>query len=638
MNNIVIKQRLIVWYALIGCIFSLLAIRLGWVQLVKGQFFVTAADDNRFFSLSIPAPRGLILDRFGEAMVWNERSYALLSDSTTLYSQSTPITRDEALSQLATNSAQVSTHYERQVAMPEAIASVVGYVGDVTAEELQRNSDLALADQIGKSGLERLFNQQLQGIAGKDVYEINALGLRQRILEHVAPQLGREVKTTIDPFLSQIAFEALGEKKGTVLILDATTGEVLTLVNSPSYNAQVMNSHPISEQERLARQQQLQTWFSDPDQPFFNRATSGAYPPGSVFKMVTALAGLESKAIDTSTEVVDEGVLKVGDYAYGNWYFRQYGRTEGAISLERAIARSNDIYFYKAAEWVGPAALAKMAQALGFGQRTGIGLGTEQSGLVPDPVWKEQTLKEPWYLGNTYHFGIGQGDLLVTPIQIAQYVQALANQGTMCTPHVTSSEQSICHEVGMSDESLSTVLSGMVAACSTGGTAYPFFPRNAALADPSLSLAENLENGVMACKTGTAEFGAANEQGYRPTHGWFVSVVSPKLSGLAESGEQGADQISEQSADEQAAGQETTTSLAALDITDKNALYQTWLSRVTVAGFPSKLVLVAMVESDEENLYKEGSRDAAPVILDILKWIEGGEIAAEIPVIEQIGD
>lgn len=622
------KVRLLIWYGAIASVFTLLGIRLGWVQLVKGNHYVQAADENRFFSLEVPAPRGLITDRYGEPIVWNERSYVRVMDTSTLYSVTEPIPREEALELLASSSGQVNTHYERHVAMPEALSSVVGYVGDVTAEDLQRNPNLALSDRLGKSGLERLFNQQLQGKAGKDVYEINALGKRQRVIQRNDPEIGKELPTTIDPYLSQVAYQALGDKKGSVMIVDAATGDVLALVNKPSYNAQLMNSHPIGEENIKARQQQIQTWLGDSTQPFFNRATSGAYPPGSIFKMVTALAGLETKALDTSTEVIDEGVLKVGEYAYGNWYFRQYGRTEGAINLVRALARSNDIYFYKAAEWVGPTALAQMARALGFGLKTNIGLGSEQIGLVPDPEWKEKTLKEPWYLGNTYHYGIGQGDILVTPIQVSQYIQALANQGTMCIPHVTQGGSSPCHEVGISADSLKVVLEGMVAACSTGGTAYPFFPRNLALADSTKDVLANLERGVMACKTGTAEFGGADEQGYRATHGWFVSIVQPQLPEISEASASAVPQTVQ------------TDNLSRLDLTNVASFHGDWLRQVKEKGFPSRLVMISLVESDEANKFKEGSRDAAPVIKDILTWMEGGEKlpTQALPLGEQIGD
>lgn len=632
MNNIETRIRLLTWYALMGSIFTLLAIRLGWLQLLKGDLYVEAADDNRFFSLTIPAPRGLITDRYEEPVVWNERSYVRVSDVTQLYPVMEPIPRETALELLATDSAQVSTHYERHVAMPEALASVVGYVGDITAEDLQRNPNLVLSDQLGKSGLERLYNQQLQGIAGKDVYEINALGLRQRVSQHQPPQIGQELRTTVDPYLSQVAYQALGENKGSVVILDADTGEILTLVNSPSYNAQIMNSHPIEEQEIRERQQTIQAWLTDATQPFFNRATSGAYPPGSVFKMVTALAGLENESITTETEVVDEGILKVGEYAYGNWYFRQHGRTEGTLNLVRAIARSNDIYFYKAAEWAGPKAVANMARLLGLGEITGLGLGTEQAGLVPDPEWKERTLQEPWYLGNTYHYGIGQGDILVTPIQIAQYIQALANQGTMCAPHLTHLKDSPCHEVGVQDKNLETVLMGMIEACSPGGTAYPFFPRNQALRDASKDVAANLDRGVMACKTGTAEFGPADEQGYRATHGWFVSIVQPQLASQ--------ELEAEETTATDSAQVTPVSNLSQVDPNNKNQLYAQWRREVAEHGFPSRLIFVALVESNEENKFREGSQDAAPVIKEVLTWMEGREILPSTPLqpVEKIGD
>jgi len=622
-NNAHNSFRTLVWYASIAALFSLLVIRLSWIQLRQGLQFVQAADDNRYFTHQLPAPRGLIFDRYNDAIAWNERSYAQLEDVTALFPTSKAIDRESALQLLASDSAQVSTKYQRVVAMPAALSPVVGYVGDVTAEDLVKNPSLGYQDVLGKIGLEKIFNSTLQGKNGQDVYEINAFGQRQRIFKHTAPIIGQSIQTSLDPFLSQVAFDALGDKKGAAVIVDTATGEILALVNKPSFDAQILNTKPLSDAEKKQNQQTIQSWFADPRQPFFNRALSGAYPPGSVFKMVTALAGLETKAFTPDTEVLDEGVLKVGEYSYGNWYFRQYGRTEGTLNLVRAIARSNDIYFYKVAEWAGPDAIASMARLLGFGKIIGVELGAENKGLVPDPTWKQQVLKEPWYLGNTYHYGIGQGDILVSPIQVAQYVQAIGNDGTMCSPHLTKNDQPTCHEVGLARENLDIVLEGMLQACSPGGTAYPFFPRNGERIEavgPSASVKDMLVAGAVACKTGTAEFGAANHQGYRNTHGWFVALVEPTIN------------VADVSEDEP----ESIAQIAPSATTD--ALRLEWLKRVKKQGFPSRLAIVVLVESDEAELYQEGSGDASPVAKSILDWIEGKPSLPLPPTIPQEGE
>lgn len=273
---------------------------------------------------------------------------------------------------------------------------------------------------------------------------------------------------------------------------------------------------------------------------------------------MTALAGLEYGSFDRDTTVDDEGVLTVGDYSYENWYWRQYGGTEGVISIVRAIARSNDIFFYKAAEWTGPQRLADFARLMNLGQSTKSGLPGEQAGLVPDPIWKQQHFGETWFLGNTYHMGIGQGDVLVTPIQLQTIVSAVAARGRLCRPQLLLDNAPICQELSLQDESLAIVKEGMRQACQSGGTGFPFF---------------DAEYEVM-CKTGTAEFGEANEQGYRPTHGLFALAVTK---------------------------QPRDSELSAVEL-------------------QTDIVITVLVESDDHDLYKEGSQDAAPVARTIADW------------------
>jgi penicillin-binding protein 2 len=158
-----------------------------------------------------------------------------------------------------------------------------------------------------------------------------------------------------------------------------------------------------------------------------------------------------------------------------NWYYSQYGRVEGDIALVRALARSNDIYFYKAAEWIGANKLAEFATFFGFGKSTDSLLPGEQAGFVPTPEKKETERGERWYLGDTYHFGIGQGELLVTPLQVAQMTQTFAKRGSKCQPSLLRRDTTVCEDVGVEEKNFMPVLQGMLEACSTTGTAFPFF-------------------------------------------------------------------------------------------------------------------------------------------------------------------
>jgi penicillin-binding protein 2 len=263
-------------------------------------------------------------------------------------------------------------------------------------------------------------------------------------------------------------------------------------------------------------------FLSDPNTPLVNRAIR-SYPPGSVFKLMTALAGLESGALDPNATFNDQGQLSIGKEVFRNWYFTQYGKVEGDISLVRAIARSNDTYFYNAAKLAGPEAIAKMAGRFHFGVKSGIELAEEDKGLIPTPTWKDRVIGEKWYLGDTYHMGIGQGDVLATPLQVNQMTAAIARGGTWCQPTLQLTTSPQCEDLNLKAENMNYIIQGMLGACTRGGTAFPFFPFNDTADDEH----------KVACKTGTAEIGPADAQGRKHTHGWFTMfypIKNPKIA------------------------------------------------------------------------------------------------------------
>ncbi len=590
------------WLILVMVVcFIVIIARLVEIQLFKGSFFFDLANDNRYFTVKIPAERGVFFDRYQQPLVWNKRSYLKATQPSALHSSLVSVDREEALQIMATESGVIRYGLERYYRFPVSTAHVLGYVGPVTKENLVEDSSLKVSDVIGKIGLEKVFDQQLRGQDGAEIYEINALGKRQRLVSKQAGQPGQNITTSLDPYLSEVAFRALEEQSGAVVVMDAHSSEVLALVSSPSFDANVMSTRFDDLILEKQRQQQIQDLLNNPLQIFFNRSLSGMYPPGSVFKLVTALGGLENESIDETTTVLDEGILKVGEYEYANWYYTQFGRTEGEISLKKALSRSNDIYFYKVAEWLGPNKLAEFAHILGFGQVTGVELSGEAGGVIPDPAWKERVIGEPWYLGNTFHMGIGQGDILVTPLQVSQMTQAIANHGTLCQPTLVKQDHGDCGELGMSEQSLEIVLSGMIDACSTGGTAYPFFTHNESFQSEELTAYQKVKNGAVACKTGTAEFGGVDEKGYRKTHAWITMAIG--------TGELKNSAVEDDSQD---------LGVEGVDLLDRQA----WLEQLG-DDFPEKIVITVLVESDEENHYKEGSHDAGPVAKEIVDWVIG---------------
>ena len=421
------------WLMLFGGILVLL-VRLVWLTLVKGEEFKARADGNRVEIRQLQAPRGVIVDRNGEKLAINVPGKD----------------RDQV---------------ERKYIYGSILSHVLGYGGE---------SDQVIGRIEGKMGVEKWLDEKLRGEDGAEIVETGASGEVLRSLGRREPVAGEEVKLTIDLGLQRKVVEAVGDRKGGVVVT-TSGGEILALVSSPSFD-------PEKVVEAVA----------DEDKPLFNRVVGGAYPPGSVFKLVTAVAGLEEGKITDATEIEDTGEIRIGQFRYGNWYFDQYGRKEGLLNIVGALKRSNDIFFYQVGQLVGVERLADWARRFGLGQKLNLGWGVETAGLVPDQTWKEKIKGERWFLGNTYHMAMGQGDITTTPLQINLMTQAVAT-GRLCRPRLVLGEEEKCEDLKISQQTLDLVRQGMEAACSQGGTGFPFF---------------DFEPKV-ACQTGTAQPGGA---------------------------------------------------------------------------------------------------------------------------------
>ena len=292
-------------------------------------------------------------------------------------------------------------------------------------------------------------------------------------------------------------------QKGAVVVTDGY-GEILALYSHPSFD-------PFN----------IEKYLTNPNLPLFNRVISGAYHPGSLFKLVTAASALSEGKIDKNFTYDDQGVIKVNEFEYNNWFFTQYGKTEGLINLKKALARSTDTFFYKIGEFVGPDVLASWANKFGLGNLTNIDLPGEISGLVPSPDWKRQYKNENWFLGNTYHMSIGQGDLTASPLQANLMTSVIANGGKFCKPHIKQTgEPPVCADLDLSSEDLDQIKQGMLQACLSGGTGYPFFDFTPQIA----------------CKTGTAETEIEDK-----THAWFTAFAQDiVVTVLVEKGGEGS--------------------------------------------------------------------------------------------------
>jgi len=398
--------------------------------------------------------------------------------------------------------AELLVEVGRDYPFSQSLAHVLGYLGQASPEEVEKR-ERKLGDLVGRTGIEEEHDLPLRGQDGGELLEVDTNGVTLRRIGHQEPIPGEDLTLTIDIALQEAAFRTLEGKKGAVVAQDPETGEILALVSSPSFDPDY-----------------LEEALQDKRLPMFNRAISGAYPPGSTFKVVTAAAGLEEGKITADSKIEDKGVIVVGTYRYANWYFTQYGKTEGVIDLVKAIKRSTDTFFYKVGEFVGAQKLVAWGKAFGLGQKTGIDLPGEAPGFLPDPSGAR------WFLGNTYHLSIGQGALGLTPLQVNQMAAVIASGGKLCQPYLIKTDKvTPCQDVGLKEETIRLITEGMKEACSPGGTAFPFFDFTP----------------QVACKTGTAEFGDPAGR----THAWLMAFApfdNPEIvvTALVEAGGEGS--------------------------------------------------------------------------------------------------
>ena len=535
-NFLPLGIMVIIMMATLGIILSRLIV----LTVFRGQELRRRADENRILIRKIPAPRGIIFDR-----------------------------NDKAL----TRNAPEGRAYPFGINFPHAI----GYVGEVSEDEVKNDSSLNPGDVIGKTGMEKQYDKILRGTDGAELIEVDANGNLLGVLEDQLPQAGKDIHTHLDVDLQTAMTDSLEGRKGAAVAIDPVDGAVLGLVSSPRYDPNLfsgttkrisengyqfsdvgsqskVNQSSVSrlETDKLKTDElitengepktdninndKLNAILSDTvNMPLFNRAISGEYPPGSIFKLVTATAGLSENKFNRQTLITDTGEIRVGDFRFGNWYFDQYGKTEGEIGVVRALTRSNDIFFYKAGEWLGPDLLAGWARKFGLGEKTGIDLPGETDGLIPDPKWKEKVTGERWFLGNTYHMAIGQGDVQLTPLQAVVMAGAVVT-GQLCAPQIIrlpdnqitgSTDYRTCQDIGLSSQNRNLILEGMIGACSSGGTAFPFFPWNQSIEGLTFNEAIHQLNGMsgypaVACKTGTAQHGGKQAK----PHAW-IAVAGP---------------------------------------------------------------------------------------------------------------
>ncbi len=447
------------WFRLgIYLIMAVFFSRLVFLTLILGEHNQKMASGNRIRKEMIKPLRGAILDKNGKYLVVNK---------------------------------QVGDEVIRHYPLGEIGAGVTGYVSEGSSE-----------------GLESWYEEQLKGRPGFKLIEENAKGEKMNELDREEGEDGKDLRLSLDIDLQRQVYWAINKgetfvKEGAVVV-SKVSGEVLALVSLPSYDPNLFIKNGIRGEDGGSYSDAVGVVEDNDNKPMFNRVMSGVYPPGSVYKLVVATAGLEEGVVDENTTVNDTGEIRIGEFRFGNWYFDQYGRTEGPVRIEKALARSNDTYFYKLGEWLGVDKMVKWSVKLGVGKKTGIDLPGEANGFLPTPLWREKKTGERWFLGNTYHLAIGQGDLLVTPLQVSQWTAAVVS-GQLCKPRLNLNDEESCIDLKLDDKTMTLIRSGMRDVCKEGGTAWPFF-----------SLNEKVY-----CKTGTAQHGGEDTK----PHAWITVVV-----------------------------------------------------------------------------------------------------------------
>jgi penicillin-binding protein 2 len=482
--------RAIALFVVVVLMFGVLVTRLVTLQIVEHETYQSRADDNRTKIQTLAPSRGMIYDRNGRILADNKTSFslAIVSERTddldalldsmveilTLTPQHLERIRNaldkprrpdsavvvlEALSEkqvamLAVNrhrlrGVEVTSQLIRSYPMGELAAHAVGSVRRLTKEDLRTVERVQYSGSqfIGKRGVEAFYEKSLHGKVGYQKVETDAYGRVRRVLEVQGAHTGQNLTLHLDSRLQVASVAALGERRGAIVALDPRTGGVLAMVSQPSYDPNLfVTGMSISTFDDLASSIYL---------PLFNRAVNGQYAPGSTFKPVVGLAGISSGVTQWSESIEDKGWFQLPgqERIYRDWsWTKDDSGGQGQVDLNRAIYRSSNVYFYDLASRMEIGSLLEFASQFGLGRNVAVDIPEASTGLLPTPEWKRKAKNQPWYPGDSVNLGIGQGDLLATPMQMATVAAAIANRGKVVRPKMLLSSDVSIDEVGTIDE------------------------------------------------------------------------------------------------------------------------------------------------------------------------------------------
>ncbi len=540
---------------LVGASFILLLAGFAYLQLVQSSRYADLAERNRIRLIPLVAPRGRILDRDGRLIVDNTSAFSIallrenvkdlknalgpiasglgleadaVADRLNHFKNAPafqPIVIKEDASQA--DVAFVESHrleypelevflVPRRTYPKDGLAShVLGYVGEVTGEMLDSGeyANLQSGDVVGRTGIEKVYDDYLTGRDGYKRVVVNSRGKEVGRLDQVNPVSGHQLKLTLDLDLQRVAEEAVGDRMGTVVVLNPQTGEVLAMVSHPNFDPNEFAGRMTAEEWRAIQ--------DDPRNPLLNRAIQSRFSPGSVFKIIMAAAGMEAGTVNPSTTYYCGGSINL----YGNVFHCHGGKGHGTVGLHQAIVNSCNIFFYNVGKTLGIDRISYYAHKFGLGDKTGIDLPNEDPGLIPSPEWKRKVKGQPWFLGETISVSIGQGAVGVTPLQLARSVVGIAMGGVFERPHLVniSDNQGLKtiasgpadEKFQLKTETVSQIANGMWGVVNEGGTGSQARLPNVEICGKTGTV-QVISAATRAKHTVNGEFG---------NHGWFVGFA-----------------------------------------------------------------------------------------------------------------
>ncbi|MGB9835705.1 MAG: penicillin-binding protein 2 [Candidatus Saccharicenans sp.] len=546
--GVIRKRSKIAFYMILGAV--ILVVLYYWkLQVLDYQKYWKLAEANRLREIYLTPPRGLILDRQKIILADNIPSFklSLIRDMVKDYEA----TLDKLCSLLGLSREELKNRIERYRSLPayepiiikdnlkleevavlearkeefpelrlevepkryypfhQLAAHLIGYLQEASPEEIKSNSDRTWipGEMVGKAGLEKQYEEILSGKAGKLIEMVDSLGRSRGEVERIEPQKGQDLVLSIDLDLQKKAEELLQGREGAIVVLDPRTGECLAWASSPSFDPNLFIN-------RFSPEDWLNI-INDPGRPLENRVIRGLYSPGSIFKVTMALAALSSGIITPETSFYCSGSINLYNNNFSCWFKPGHGRQ----NLAEAIKNSCNVYFYQLGYRMNIDTIARYAGLMGFGRKTGVDMPGEKEGLVPSSEWKKKVLGQKWFPGETISVAIGQGPLLVTPLQVAAMTACVANRGRKIVPRLVMSDvASSSHErIGIPPEVLDEVIEGMWRSVNDGGTGHGAY-------QPGFDVCGKTGSTQVISKESAEKLAQKGEEIKKP-HSWFTGFA-----------------------------------------------------------------------------------------------------------------